>query len=172
MFQYELSLSQVLYNEGPLRRFYPKWLLDTTEENFMYREMSRPRLHAAGGTTLQLVTPDGVTLDAMFWRGASASFSDPVVIRCGPKRPFQALDLYWRSPESGGLRCKSRQSKNTIRSYSQYEAHNLDAAGDLERAALALGLGHLFRLLPACHHLHPFPPISVRFNFSKATSFQ
>eukprot|EP00290_Baffinella_frigidus_P045872 CAMPEP_0180414338 /NCGR_PEP_ID=MMETSP0989-20121125/45579_1 /TAXON_ID=697907 /ORGANISM="non described non described, Strain CCMP2293" /LENGTH=316 /DNA_ID=CAMNT_0022418981 /DNA_START=83 /DNA_END=1028 /DNA_ORIENTATION=+ len=38
-------------------------------------------LHVPGDVAMQLVTPDGVTLDAMFWRGASASFSDPVVIR-------------------------------------------------------------------------------------------
>ena len=86
-----LSLAVVpgplIYNEGPLRRMYPKWLLDTTEENFMYRELSRPRLEACSGTQLQLITPDGVTLDAMFWRGANASFSDPVVVRFNGANP-------------------------------------------------------------------------------------
>jgi hypothetical protein len=35
------------------------------------------------------------------------------VDRAEPNRLFQALDLHWRPPESGGLRYKSRQLKKT-----------------------------------------------------------
>ena len=33
----------------------------------------------------------------------------PPALRAGSNRHFQALGLYWRSPESGDLWCESRQ---------------------------------------------------------------
>ena len=38
----------------------------------------------------------------------------PQALSAGSNRLFEVLDLYWRSPESGGLWYKSRQLKETI----------------------------------------------------------
>lgn len=59
----------LLYNEGPLTRFYPKWLLESIKEGNYYRQILRPRLEKAGGISLQLVSADGVAVDAMYFPG-------------------------------------------------------------------------------------------------------
>jgi hypothetical protein len=71
----------LLYHEGPLLRFYPKWLLENLKESQMFREMHRPRLQQAGGISVQLVCPDGVTIDAMYFKGNGASVDGPTAIR-------------------------------------------------------------------------------------------
>lgn len=47
----------------------------------MMRQMNRPRLQAAGATPLQLITPDGVAIEAMYFRGNGASLDGPTVVR-------------------------------------------------------------------------------------------
>jgi len=48
------------------------------------------------------------------YEAAAASISFP-----GSNRLFQVLDLYWRSPESGGFWYSSGQLKKTICSHSE-----------------------------------------------------
>ena len=71
----------MLYHEGPLTRFYPQWLQESLKEGNMYRHVLRPRLEQAGGITLQLVSADGVAIDALYFRGEGASPDGPTVIR-------------------------------------------------------------------------------------------
>jgi len=47
---------------------------------------------------------DGVALDQ----------PRPYLLAPGSNRPFQVLDLYWSSPESGDVRYKSGQWRKTI----------------------------------------------------------
>ena len=83
----------LIYNEGPLTRFYPKWLLETIKEGNMYRELLRPRLEKAGGITLQLITADGVAVDAMYFRGEGATPDGPTVVRFnGNAEAFELQD--------------------------------------------------------------------------------
>jgi len=71
----------VIYHEGPLLKYYPKWVLDTIQESHALRQKNRPRLAAAGGITLQLTAPDGCVIDALYFRGAGAAVDGPTVIR-------------------------------------------------------------------------------------------
>ena len=71
----------LLYHEGPFLRFYPKWLLESLKESQMFREMHRPRLQQAGGISVQLICPDGVQIDAMYFKGHGTGVSGPTAIR-------------------------------------------------------------------------------------------
>ncbi|EKX44858.1 hypothetical protein GUITHDRAFT_139471 [Guillardia theta CCMP2712] len=71
----------LIYNEGPLLRFYPKWLQNSIAEPNAYREILRPRLESFGGISIQIVTPDGVLLDAMYFRGWNCRIDGPTIIR-------------------------------------------------------------------------------------------
>lgn len=83
----------LMYNEGPLTRFYPKWLLEGIKEGNMYRDLLRPRLEKAGGITLELVSADGVTVDAMYFKGDEAAPHGPTVVRFnGNAEAFELQD--------------------------------------------------------------------------------
>jgi hypothetical protein len=71
----------VLYHEGPLLKYYPKWLLETIKEGNAYRHLLRPRLEKAGGITLQVLSADGVAVDALYFRGDNNTPDGPTVIR-------------------------------------------------------------------------------------------
>lgn len=83
----------LLYHEGPLLRFYPKFLLENIKESQMFREMHRPRLAQAGGITVQLICPDGVQIDAMYFKGHGTGVSGPTAIRFnGNAEAFELQD--------------------------------------------------------------------------------
>jgi pimeloyl-ACP methyl ester carboxylesterase len=78
---------QLIYHQGPLAPMCPAWILRTINESNALLETYRPRLLLAGGLPIRLVCPDGVVLDALYFRAASpvgeplAPLSGPTAIR-------------------------------------------------------------------------------------------
>jgi len=95
----------LLYHEGPFLHFYPKGLLESLRESFVFRELFRPRLVGAGGISIQVACPDGVVLDGMYFKSSECKVSGPTVIRFnGNAEAFEFQDeMLPRSYNANGI---------------------------------------------------------------------
>ena len=84
----------VLFMQAHTARLLPKRLRELIHKNNARRRKRRAELVlVTGGLPVQLITPDGVTLDAIYWAGRNAERSGATVVRLnGNAEAFEMQD--------------------------------------------------------------------------------